>query len=129
MINKGLYLVLAMFLLIFAGSISAQSNSSNEKKDQESNQAGLTITGVVTGINLAEKKIVIQEDSTHQKKSLLYTDRTMWRNPVTPGTVSDLKDGSRVTVTVNNNTIVRADISANKTPTQNNDSDTKDSPQ
>lgn len=115
MIKKGLYLVLALFLVIFAGYIFAQSNS----KDQQSYQTGQTIKGFVAAIDLKSKRVIIQDDETHQKKTFIYNDRTLWRNPVTPGKVTDMQTGSHVVLKVNDNTIVRADIFPARRTTEN----------
>ena len=126
MVKKSFKLVFVLFLLMFAGNIFAQSNSSDKKNDQP--VTGLTVKGVVTGINLTEKRIVILEDTTRQKRTFSYNDRTMWRNPVTPATIDDLKDGDRITLLVTDTTITRADISVNKSPI-NTSRDTRANPQ
>jgi hypothetical protein len=111
MVKKAFNLVFALFLLTFAANIFAQSNSSDQKKNQ--NQVGITIKGVVTEISMTEKKIIIQDDLTHDKKSYIYNDRTTWRNGTTPCSITDLKDGDRITVIATDNVIARGDISSN----------------
>ncbi|PWT92421.1 MAG: hypothetical protein C5B54_03530 [Acidobacteria bacterium] len=121
---KGLYLF-ALLLLTFAGFIFAQNDTSNssdqssdQTKDQPSNTVGRTVTGVVLKINIDEKKIIIQKDSSHQTRTFVYNDQTTWRNPG-PASITDLKAGDRITLIVTDDIIGRGDISPIKSTIEN----------